>query len=324
MFDYISHGPRSEEARSVYQLNDFETHERAEVQVFVRDQDHIMITVDAANGFVNKPYIALQLANGKRISSEKTEVIENESGKRSYVGHFYIDEHYVDALIEVRGMVTGSLVASAVEGFVLARYLEPGTYELFGPRGAAAVKVVVEDDVAPFQVWIGPAPVGILERAVNLTPVSAAFIVGSASDDYFTTSVNLAIAAKLSVPGPGGYSGEPDVAIYRWDIENEAWSRLDKSSDLEPTRSIVSVDIERSGIYALFIQERPLSKEDLQRENDDLRRCISDKEREIQYLRARLEQETQAKPPSQATFMQPVSQRPSLASIVLKENVNSW
>lgn len=304
MPDYLTHIPHREEGRPVQRPSNLETHERAEVRVELDGQRNLIITVDTPTGFISTPQIVLQRANGTRTPAGATYATEDENGKTIYLTTFDIEERYIDGIIDVRGKAASGMVASAVEGFVLVCYKEPGTYEFFAPRGAAAVRAMVEDKAGPFYGWIGPAPLGILERAEDLTAASAAFTVDSSNCDDFTVPLRLAIRARLGNLDLEGSCGEPDVAIYRWDNENDAWSRLEDSSALNPVGSLVEVDIEQGGIYAVFARERRMRADDLRRENSDLRRLIVDQDRELRALRARLEQESRARLYDKASLVQ--------------------
>lgn len=278
----------------VREPGDLAMHERAEVHVSLRNQQELIITADTATGFAGRPQIELQHANGARQYATGAEERLDEEGRTLYTAVFATEHPFIDALVDVRGLAESGLVASAVEGFVMAIYQEANTYNLFGPRGAVAVRLVLDANTGYFPLWIGPAPLGLTARATGLTPLSEAFVLGS-SREAFPAALRVDVATRPVPSAPSWLPSEREVGIYHWDRTDETWVRHEDSTVLEDRPHVVGCAVEQVGIYAAFARDRGLTVEELNQQNAELVRLLLAREQENRELREALQQNTPAR-----------------------------
>ncbi len=258
-----------------------EIHEIADVRITLTDQSTLVVNVDTASRFASEPKISLQLENGTRIDSGEI----NAVGEGGYKTEFHLGQFpaYLDMLVDVRGKSGSGAISSAVAGFTIVRFEEPGRYEAFGPRGATRLTLTIKKG-RPLLIWMGSVDQDILQRSGGLVPVTTAFEVGGLNDRKFPSSVRLSAVVSSNEANAGMLLKGADIALYQWNEKKDEWVRL-LSGGFNSQRLTVGADIRRFGIYAAFAPVRSSAVDDLREENVALRRVIVDLERQLERNR---------------------------------------
>ena len=258
-----------------------EMHELADVRILLTEQLTLIVNVDTASRFVGEPKISLQLENGTRIESAEI----NAVGEGGYKTEFHLGQFpaYLDILVDVRGKSGSGAISSAVAGFTITRFEEPGRYEVFGPGGATRLKLTAKKG-RPLLIWLGSVNQDILQRSGGLVPVTAAFEVGGFKCRKITSAAHLSAMVGPTEANAGMQLKDADIALYQWKEKKGKWVRL-TSSGFNSQQLTVGADIKRFGIFAAFTPVRSSAVDDLREENVALRRVIVDLERQLEMDR---------------------------------------